>query len=44
MNSTKLEHLRYPVGKFEQPAQITKAILDGYINTIAGITLLTLLS
>ncbi|WP_449437770.1 hypothetical protein [Pedobacter steynii] len=36
MTTTELEKLRYPIGKFEKPAQITRALLDGYIATIAS--------
>lgn len=36
MTTTELDKLRYPIGKFEHPTQITETILHGYITTIAS--------
>ncbi|NRF41324.1 YfiT family bacillithiol transferase [Pedobacter foliorum] len=36
MTTTELEKLRYPIGQFNKPDLITKALLDGYVATIAS--------
>ncbi len=34
MTTTDLEKLKFPIGKFEKPASLTKEILDSFINDI----------